>query len=117
MAEKKLIVEREPREYNGKTYYNYLVKGVIRGKEVKAALAPTDNGGFALLDIVYNDETCAELTTTPYEITDEKTKKTVKGVTYGVRNVDENGEIYECKVKPFRSSDRTLLEMLLKQTA
>ena len=28
--------------------------------------------------------------------------------------VDENGEIYECKIKPFRDSDKALLNMLLR---
>ena len=28
--------------------------------------------------------------------------------------VDENGEIYECKIKPYRDSDKTLLNMLLR---
>ena len=31
--------------------------------------------------------------------------------------VDENGEVYECPVKPSRTSDKTLLGMLLNQTA
>ena len=41
--------------------------------------------------------------------------KIIKGNTYGIRTVDENGEVYECKVKPFRDSDKTLLNMLLRQ--
>ena len=41
----------------------------------------------------------------------------VKGNSYLVRTVDENGEVYECPVKPSRTSDKTLLGMLLNQTA
>ena len=48
-----------------------------------------------------------------YEIKDEKTKKTVKGNSYAVRSVDtETGEVLECPVKPFRSSDKTILGMI-----
>ena len=46
---------------------------------------------------------------------DEATGNIIKGNTYGIRTVDENGEVYECKVKPFRDSDKTLLNMLLRQ--
>ena len=28
--------------------------------------------------------------------------------------VDEDGQIYECKIKPFRDSDKALLNMLLR---
>ena len=55
----------------------------------------------------------AELTLTPYEIKDES-GKVLKGNTYGVRSVDEDGQIYECKIKPFRDSDKALLNMLLR---
>ena len=36
------------------------------------------------------------------------------GNTYGVKSVDEDGVVYECKIKPFQDSDKALLEMLLK---
>ena len=65
-------------------------------------------------DIVFGDEMSAELTVTPFEMKDEATGRTISGKTYGVRSVDENGEIYECKIKPFRQSDKALLEMLLR---
>ena len=33
---------------------------------------------------------------------------------YAVQTVGEDGEIYECAIKPYRSSDKTLLNMLLR---
>lgn len=110
---KKLLVERETYEKDGNTYFSHVVKGKIRGKDVKATVVPHDVGGYAILDIVFGDALAAELILKPYEIKDEKTKKTVKGNTYAVRSVDENGEIYECPVKPFRNSDKTILTMLI----
>ena len=68
-----------------------------------------------VLDIVFGNENKADLFLTPYEMKDEATGKIIKGNTYGIRTVDENGEVYECKVKPFRDSDKTLLNMLLRQ--
>ena len=114
MAKKQVImVERETYEYNEKTYFSYFIKGVVRGKEVRVLITPPDKGGYTVLDIVFGNEMAAELTLTPYEIKDEK-GKVMKGNTYGVRSVDEDGQIYECKIKPFRDSDKALLNMLLR---
>ncbi len=112
--EKKILVEKEPYEYKGKTYYSYYVKGVVRGKEVKAQIVPPDRGGFVVLDIVFDASLSVELALNPYEFEDEKTHKVISGTAYSVKSVDENGEIYECKVKPYRDSDKTLLNLLLR---
>lgn len=118
-APKQIYVERETFEKNDKTYYSYFIKGVVRGREVKIGIAPpnndTDKGGYTVLDIVFGNSDKAELVLKPYEIKDEKTKKVVTGNSYGIRSVDDaTGEVYECAVKPFRTSDKALLNMLLK---
>ena len=110
----KFMVERETYEKNGNTYYTYFVKGKIRGKEVRIAVAPPDKGGFAVLDIVFGNEMKADLISKPYEIKDDATGNVIKGNTFAVQSVDENGEVYECPIKPFRASDKTLLNMLIK---
>ena len=125
MAEKKtnneqqLYVQKEPFEYNGKTYHHYFIQGMVRGREVKIDLAPpnkdTDMGGYAVLDIVFGDADRADLIIEPFEIEDEKTKKVIKANRYIVRTVDEDGKVYECTVKPSRTSDRSLLNMLLAE--
>ena len=33
---------------------------------------------------------------------------------FSIWKVDENGEVYECTIKPFRQSDKALLNMLIK---
>lgn len=113
-SNKNIFVERDTFEKDGKTYFSYFIKGEVRGKEVRVAIIPPDKGGYTVLDIVFGGEMKAELTLTPYEIKDESTGRVVKGNTYGVKTVDENGEVYECKVKPYRDSDKTLLNMLLR---
>lgn len=124
MAEKKnneqqLFVQKEPFEYNGKTYHHYFIQGMVRGREVKVELAPpnkdTDMGGYTVLDIVFSDADRADLIIEPFEITDDKTKQVIKGNRYLVRTVDEDGKVYECTVKPARTSDRSLLNMLLAE--
>lgn len=115
MADKQVFVEREPYVKNDKSYFSYFVKGVIRGKNVRAALVPSDTGGYALLEIVFGDEMQAELTLKPYEIKDEASGNVITGNSYGVRSVDkETGEIFECPIKPFRKSDKTILAMLVR---
>lgn len=114
MTNKQIFVERETFEKDGKTYYSYFIKGMVRGKEVKVAIIPPDKGGYTVLDIVFGSEMSAELTLTPYEIKDETSGKVIKGNTFGVKSVDGDGAIYECKIKPYRNSDKTLLDMLLR---
>ena len=46
-----------------------------------------------------------------YEIKDAN-GNTVKWNTYAIYTIDENGEEYECAIKPFRQSDKALLNML-----
>lgn len=115
MAKKQLImVERETFEKNDKTYFSYFIKGQVRGRDIKVAIIPPDKGGYTVLDIVFGDAMQAELKITPFEIKDDA-GKVISGNTYAVRSVDENGEVYECSVKPYRNSDKALLNMLVKQ--
>ena len=75
MAKKQVImVERETFEKNEKTYFSYFIKGNIRGKDVKIAVAPPDKGGYTVLDIVFGDAMQAELKITPFEIKDAEYK-------------------------------------------
>ncbi len=108
-----IMVERETYKKNDKEFYTYFIKGVIRGKAVKVAVVPPDNGGYAVLDIVFGNEMAAQLVVTPFEMTDEAGKK-ITGNTYAVHSEDADGTVYECKVKPFRQSDKNMLNMLLR---
>ena len=56
----------------------------------------------------------ADLIAKPYEIKDDATGNVIKGNTYTVQSIDENGEVYECPIKPFRASDKSLLNMLMR---
>ncbi len=114
MAEKKIMVERETYEKNGKSYFAYYINGKVRGTDVKVKVVPPDMGGYTVLDIVYNGAKAIELSLTPFGFKDEKTGREINGMTYSVKSYDENGDVYECKVKPFRDSDKTLLNMLLR---
>ena len=112
-----LPLKSETFEKNGRTFFSYFIKGNIRGKEVKVAVVPPDKGGYTVLDIVFGDAMAAELVLKPYEIKDESTGRVISGNTYAVQTVDEDGEIYECSIKPYRNSDKALLNMLVKQVS
>lgn len=111
--ESKIMVERETFVSNDKEYFSYFIKGTIRGKEVKIGIIPPDKGGYTVLDIVFDDAVSCELVTTPFEMKTES-GQVIKGNTYTVKSVGENGEVYECQVKPARTSDKALLNMLLR---
>jgi len=115
---KNLVVERESYiSKSGKQCYSYFVKGNIRGKDIRIAVATPDKddfGGYQVLDIVFGDAMQAELVVKPFEMKNETTGEIVTGNTYAVRSYGENGEIYECKIKPSKQSDKSLLNMLVK---
>lgn len=113
MSDKKLIVEREKFEFKGKEYMGYFVKGIVKGREVRATLKPQDINGYTVLDIIFDGAKEVELIAKPYSITDDS-GNVITGNTFIVRSVDENGEVYECPVKHSRGSDKVLLNMLLK---
>ena len=113
-AEKNIIVEREVFERDGKSYFSYFIRGNIRGKDVRVAIIPPDKGGYTVLDIVFGSAMAAELVVKPFEIKDDATGKVISGNTFAVKSYDEDGEEYECAIKPFRASDKALLNMLLK---
>lgn len=114
MSDKKLLVEREKFEYNGKEYMGYFAKGMLKGHEVRAALKPQDINGYTVLDIIFEGANEVELVANPYSIKDETTGETKTGYTFLARSVDENGEVYECPVKHSRGSDKAILNMLVK---
>jgi len=97
-----------------KECFNYFVEGNVRGTDVKIGLVPPDIGGYTVLDIVFNGAMECNLIVTPFEIKDDK-GNVISGNTFIVRSSDENGEVYECKVKPARNSDKDLLSMLIRQ--
>ena len=113
MENTKINAERETFKTNGKEYFSYSIKGVVRGRNVKAAVVPPDKGGYAVLDIVFDGEMEAELVVNPFEIKDEH-GKTIRGNTYMVRSYDEDGTVCECPIKPAKASDKSFLNMLLR---
>lgn len=116
MAKNGIKVERNTFEYKGQSYFEYFISGYVRGREVKIRLAPPDvkdKGGYTVLDIVFGNENKADFIIEPFEFTNAE-GKVITGERYLVRTTDENGEVYECAVKPTRNSDKTLLNLLLR---
>ena len=113
MKKAKIFVERESFVKDDKTFFSYFIKGNIRGKDVKVAVVPPDKGGYAVLDIVFGNEMKADLFVKPFEIKDEATGKVITGNTFSVQTI-EDGIVYECNIKPYRSSDKMLLNMLIQ---
>ena len=115
MNKAKLMVGRETylSKKDHQEHFSYFVQGHLRGTEVKVRIVPPEFGGYNVLEIVFGGEEQVELTVKPFEIKDEKGNVTMQGNMYGVKSVDEDGVVYECKIKPFQESDKALLSMLL----
>ena len=114
MEQNAVKVERDTFEMNGKTYFGYYVTGTVRGQKVRAGVKPPDVGGYAVLDIVFGGAMEANLTVTPFEMKAED-GRVISGNIYEVTLADpDTGEVYSCKVKPARESDKSLLQMLVR---
>ena len=108
----KLYLQRELFTGNdGKEYYSYLLKGKVRGRDIKVDFAPKDKGGYEVLDIVF-EVGAVELVIAEETMTSQDGKKT-KYTTYKAIAYDEENSPFECGVKPSRDSDKALLKMLL----
>lgn len=112
-----LVLEREQfKGDDGQKYWSYMVRGKARGRDIKVDFQPKDKGGYEPLDLVFDGAKKADLVMREEVMTDDNGRKT-KYMVYTARTTDEDGEIWECGVKPARDSDKSLLAMLLKSLA
>ena len=109
--QKNLMLERETYVKDGKAFYAYCVKGQIKGKEVKASVVPKDIAGYGLLDIIFGDQDKVDLCVTPFEMQNEH-GEIISGNTLSVKCADD--EALECKLKPLKSTDKTIINYFLK---
>jgi len=110
---KQLYLEKEPYEKNGKQFHAYVVKGSVMGTILKATLTPPDVGGYQLLNLIFGDKNAVELKVKPFQMTTES-GEVLSGNTYSVEVIDEDGTICECKMKPLKATDKSILKMLVK---
>jgi hypothetical protein len=113
----RLTVERDTYETRDKKeYYNYFVRGQVRGREVRAELAPKnkDFDGYELLDLIFDIAPTAELYIRDEESETASGSKSVYTV-YEVQNTDEDGILYSYKLKPRAESDKSILNVLLQK--
>ena len=116
-AAERLIVEREEfKGKDGKNYWGYAVKGKVRGRDVKVDFSAADQGGYEVLDIIFDIKPTAELVMRDEVMVGDDGTRTPYTV-YEVQNVDEDGEIYSYQVKPARKSDKSLLQFMLIEKA
>ncbi len=97
---------------DGRPYFAYIVRGIIRGQAKKIDFAPKDKGGYEPLDILFDIAPKAELTMSEETMKDDDGEKT-HYTAYNVHVVDEDGIVWDCDVKPQRNSDKALLKFLL----
>lgn len=109
----KLFLQREPFVgKDGKEYFSYVIRGKIRDRDVKVDFAPKDKGGYEVLDIIYEIGNEVELVMAEETMKDKDGVKT-RYTTYKAVTHLEDGEIFECSIKPSQDSDKALLKMLL----
>lgn len=113
----KLVVEREEfTAKDGREMWGYAIYGKVRGRDVKVDLVAVDQGGYEVLDIIFDIKPTAELVIHDEVMSNDDGTKTPYTV-YEVQNVDEDGEIYSYQVKPAKKSDKSLLNFMLRDKA
>lgn len=115
--EKRLIVEREKfTAKDGREMWGYAVYGKgVNGRETKVDFNAYDQGGYEVLDMVFDIKPTAELQMHDESMTDSDTGEIRTYVVYEVANTDEDGDELRCRVKPARDSDKSILAYLLKK--
>lgn len=115
-AEKRLIVEREKfTAKDGREMWGYAVHGNVRGRETKVDFNAFDQGGYEVLDMVFDIKPTAELEMREEVMTNGDTGEVHTYTVYTVSNTDEDGDELICRVKPARDSDKSILAYLLKK--
>ena len=84
----------------------------VRGLEKKVDFVPKDMGGYEPLDILFDIAPKAELIMRDEVMANADGSKT-QYTTYTAQVTDEDGEIWDCSVKPQRDSDKALLRFML----
>ncbi len=116
-----LVLKREEvKDKNGKFLktkegdhlYNYFVVGKIRNRVVKVDFEPNDKGGYEPLNLVFDFGLPVLLDISEDVRTDFNGVKQSKTI-YKAFIVDEDGKVFECQIRPYKSSDLSLLNMLL----
>lgn len=114
---KRLVMEREKFvSKDGREMWGYAVKGKgVNGRETKVDFNAYDQGGYEVLDMVFDIKPTAELQMHDESMTDADTGEVRTYTVYEVSNVDKDGDELKCRVKPARDSDKSILAYLLKK--
>jgi len=113
-ADSGLDVVRE--EWEGKDhrkFWGYKVNGKVRSKEITANFVAYDQGGYELLDLIFDIPSTPKLVINEGSMPNTETGEIIKFRTYLVQNIDENGLVYSYKVKPNRESDKSAIQFLI----
>ncbi len=115
-TEKRLVVEREKFiAKDGREMWGYAVHGKVRGRDTKVDFNAYDQGGYEVLDMVFDIKPSAELLIHVESMTDKDTGEVREYTVYEVKNIDEDGDEISCRIKPARDSDKSILAYLLKK--
>lgn len=117
IPEKRLIVERKKfTAKDGREMWGYAVYGKgVNGRETKVDFNAYDQGGYEVLDMVFDINPFAELQMHDETMTDSDSGEVRTYTVYEVANVDEDGDELKCRIKPARDSDKSILAYLLKK--
>ena len=97
---------------DGRQCYGYMLPVKVGERETKVDFAPSDKGGYEVIDYLFDMCDEVEVILGEAERTDSNGKVTTYD-TYMFRGVTSDGKTVEFDVKPARKSDAGLLKMAI----
>lgn len=109
-----LVLNRESVTLKGKKYFNYYVACEIYGRKSKARIIPKDNGGYALLDILFDNGGDVKLLRKTNKQTNSNGSISMINTYTAVYTDPVSEKVYEVLVKPYKPSDEDWIKMYLE---
>lgn len=106
------VLERAPfKTKDGREMFNYFVPCKIMGMDYAADILPKDPGGYEFLNLMFKIKPTVDLVMWQEVMTDEKGRETEYDVLEA-RVVNEDGLVFNYKVKLAQPSDKAYLNVL-----
>ncbi len=97
-------------EKDGIKLYSYHINAIIRGKEKVISLVPKDNGGYDLLNIIFDEQDTVDGAIVFSEFTTDSGEK-IQSIMVETFVIDD-GIRYAYQLKSQRDSDKATLQIL-----
>ncbi len=117
--EQVLTLYRENFSNDEREMFGYFIKGIVKDKDgelrdTKVDFVAYDQGGYEVLDMIFGFGGTPMVDAREESMTGEDGKPR-SYMTYYAVNVDEDGDVLECRLKLARDSDKSIFNYIIKK--